>query len=331
MSHYNAEDYIEIEIVYKPKKDYIEGNPRGKEIKMFDSIFIENNKEKCKIVYNDKEYELKEYFEDICANYNYKDEINIKLELSKDIIDMSYMFNECETIIFVKDISKSKCTNTIYFNSTISESDTNSTDEFELNVRDESETNNLANDLFNEYHKLSSSIQAIPIKNISNISEINNTFYNENIETLLNFHKVTNMSHMFDGCESLLSISNISNWNTDKVTDMSSMFTGCEKLISLSDISSWNTSNVINMSHMFDGCISLISLPDISSWKTSNVNDMSYMFNECNSLISLPDISKWDTFSLNNLSFMFGLCNSLKSLPTSQNGILWLIIIIILV
>ena len=137
-------------------------------------------------------------FIDICDNYNYKDEIVIKLKIYKDIVDMSYMFNECDTLIFVKDISKSNCSNTTYFDNTLSEGDTNSTDEFEFNICNESEKNNLANDLFNEYNKLPVPIPTIPNKIISNISEIGNTFYNANIPTLLNFHKVKNMSHMFE-------------------------------------------------------------------------------------------------------------------------------------
>ena len=78
----------------------------------------------------------------------------------------------------------------------------------------------------------------------------------------------------------------------EKVTDMSCMFYKCSSLLSLPDISKWNTSNVNDMSDMFSGCSSLSSLPDISKWNTSNVNDMSCMFDECLSLLSLPDIKK---------------------------------------
>ena len=56
------------------------------------------------------------------------------------------------------------------------------------------------------------------------------------------------------------------------------MFLECNSLISLPDISKWNTSNVNDMSEIFRECNSLISLPDISKWNTSNVNDM---FDEC--------------------------------------------------
>ena len=55
---------------------------------------------------------------------------------------------------------------------------------------------------------------------------------------------------------------------------MSYIFDKCHSLISLPDISKWNTNNVIDMSWIFHGCNSIISLPDISKWNTSNVIDM---------------------------------------------------------
>ena len=49
---------------------------------------------------------------------------------------------------------------------------------------------------------------------------------------------------MFYICRSLLSLPDISKWNTNKlstVTDISSMFYRCSSLASLPDISKWNT------------------------------------------------------------------------------------------
>ena len=51
----NTKVYNEIEIVYESNKN--------KKIKIFDSIFVKNNKDKCKIIYKDKEYDLQEKFE----------------------------------------------------------------------------------------------------------------------------------------------------------------------------------------------------------------------------------------------------------------------------
>ena len=44
---------------------------------------------------------------------------------------------------------------------------------------------------------------------------------------------------------------------------MDYMFSGCSSLISLPDISKWNTNNVNNMDCMLLGCSLLIYLPNI--------------------------------------------------------------------
>ena len=107
----------------------------------------------------------------------------------------------------------------------------------------------------------------------------------KNLSNILNSLK-TNDSNFF------WEIKNIQIDFTISVTDISDMFNCCSSLISLPDISRWDTSKVNDMSNIFDSCSSLISLPDISRWDTSKVNDMSNMFYSCSSLISLPDLSK---------------------------------------
>ena len=126
---------------------------------------------------------------------------------------------------------------------------------------------------------------------------------------------INKMHHTFDGCRTLISLPDISKWNTSNVMDMVGMFRDCYSLISLPDISKWNTSNVKNMKYMFSGCLSLISLPDISKWNTSNANDIRGLFYECISLKSLPDLFSWNTSNVNNMRNMFYKCKSLSYLP----------------
>ena len=95
---------------------------------------------------------------------------------------------------------------------------------------------------------------------------------------------VINMSYMFYGCSSLLSLPDISKWNTNIVTNMSFMFYGCSSLLSLPDISKWNTNNITKMNRLFFGCSSLSSLPDISKWNTNNVI-MNDIFSNCSNII----------------------------------------------
>jgi len=74
-------------------------------------------------------------------------------------------------------------------------------------------------------------------------------------------NEITDMSYMFYECSSLLSLPDISKWNTNKVTNISFMFSICSSLLSLPDISKWNTNNVTNMSDMFFGLKESLEIP----------------------------------------------------------------------
>ena len=181
--------------------------------------------------------------------------------MSDDISDLSFMFSECENLISIKS-------------------------------HDSIHEINMSNDLSSDTNILDDLIHEIKFSEISpenqDILNINNNidyFLSENIERI---------DHLFFECNSLISIPDISNWNTSNITDMSFIFCGCNSLKSIPDISLWNTSKVENMSYMFKNCSSLISLPDISNWNISKVKYMKDIFYGCHSLKSLPDISKWD-------------------------------------
>ena len=95
-------------MVYKPFKNIT------KKVKIFGETFVKNNKDKCKILYKNKEYKLKKYFDEIDKKYNYKDTISFRLKGINNITDMSYMFSECNSFYSLPDISKlniSKVTN----------------------------------------------------------------------------------------------------------------------------------------------------------------------------------------------------------------------------
>ena len=126
--------------------------------------------------------------------------------------------------------------------------------------------------------------------------------------------QVTNMSGMFWQCRGLTNL-DVSNWDTSKVTDMSVMFNECVNLTNL-DVSHFNTSQVTNMSGMFVHCDNLSSL-DVSHFDTSRVTNMSGMFDNCENLTNL-DVSNWDTSKVTDMSVMFQECVSLTSLDVSN-------------
>jgi len=50
---------------------------------------------------------------------------------------------------------------------------------------------------------------------------------------LIETKRIINMSNMFDNCNSLITLPDISDWDTKNVTNMRNMFSGCESLKSL--------------------------------------------------------------------------------------------------
>ena len=285
MSNKDVENHNFIQIVYNTEA------LNENKIKIFGELFVSKNKEKCEILYKDKIYKLKEFFDKKDDDNISEDKIKIKLIGINNITDFSYMFYECNGLISFPtyfDISHKSSEQSLELNSPLNH---------DIKLKSDSEIINNQDSL---YEELSSSHLQIPssISNISNSysnsnnSISNNIFQGDNLLSLLNTSNITDMSYMFHGCSLLKELPDISKWNTSKVSNMSYIFSGCKSLISIPDISKWKTSNVTYMNGIFSGCKSLESLPDISKWDTSNAVNMSYMFSECNSLMSLPDISK---------------------------------------
>ena len=104
----------------------------------------------------------------------------------------------------------------------------------------------------------------------------------------LDTSRVTDMTSMFENCDSLTSVGDISQWNTKKATSMAGMFENCAVLASAGDISQWDTSNVANMTAMFENCKKLDA--DCSYWNVKNVGDKHDGFKS-----NAPEVlSPWD-------------------------------------
>ena len=72
-------------------------------------------------------------------------------------------------------------------------------------------------------------------KDLCNFIDTTNILLNNNILeiTLIKTKNIINISHMFDNCNLLKTISDFSEWGTKNVTDISYLFYGCENLINL--------------------------------------------------------------------------------------------------
>ena len=255
--------------------------------------FVINNRNKAKLIINNKKYNLQEFYE-------IKDDdqglIKVKIFLNKNIYNKSYMFENCETLITIsmKDNSEYSIDDNNY-------SDMENIENFNIYESTE-EINNYYNDNFEEFEFFEDNYESIFYNNYDgNISDIINTtkISIENNLTIKNClkkfelkgHKYLNLKNIFYNCYSLTSLPDLFKGNNYKIIDASGMFYKCLSLKSLPDISEFDTNNLIDMSLMFFWCKSIKSLPDISKWNTKNVTDMSSWFDNCILLSSLPDIS----------------------------------------
>ena len=163
---------------------------------------------------------------------------------------------------------------------------------------------------------------------------------------------ISNISYMFNKCESLLEFSMKNNkknyeidnyfpeieknkneleYNRNEIDEnKGTLYEGLEDIIfysEYSEISGGEVSSEIESMYLEIDNLQInnkseemIYKIESSSYltnklKLNNIIDMSYIFSYCESLSFLPDISKWNTNSVKDMSGMFINCYKLSSLP----------------
>ena len=234
-------------MIYKINKNLYNNIKLNNKIRIFGHNFVKNNKNKAKLIINNKKYKLEEYINN--NNINSKeltaDKLKIGIVLNKGLSNVSHIFENCRKLIKF-----------LYYDNII-------------NI-DELDEYNYYNNIDNDYDDINTSQNNLDI----NLKEefIYSKIPKKYIIFIKKYNYFSNMSRMFYNCSSLISLPDISEWNTDFVIDMNCVFYNCSSLLSLPDISGWTTENVTDLSRMFYNCKSLLSLPDISKWATYKVN-----------------------------------------------------------
>jgi len=72
-------------------------------INIFGEKFVKNNRNICKMIIDNKEYEISEKYN--IKNYK-KNKLEIKLKGINNVTNMSYLFYECSSLLSLPDISK---------------------------------------------------------------------------------------------------------------------------------------------------------------------------------------------------------------------------------
>ena len=198
----------EIKIIYKSP------NNNSSKTKIFGYKFVDNNKDNCKIIFNNKQYDLVE-------ELNLENINKIKLTRIKGITDMSYMFYKCDLLLSLPDIDKMDTSQVI--------------------------------DMSYLFDGCKSLLYLPDISkwNTSKVTKINFLFGNcISLSYIPNIGKwdissVKDISHMFLYCTSLINLPDISNWNTTKIEYMYDICEGCISLSALPDISKWKLENIV--------------------------------------------------------------------------------------
>ena len=322
-----------------------------KRIKIFGTDFVKNNENNCEILYENKKYNLTEYFD--IENKSFPDNIlEIKLIMNNYITNMGCMFLNCENLISLPDFHKldtsyvydmhsifSHCSNLTEIDNNISEWNTENCEDISylfsqcyslVNIPDISKWNTSKVKYMDYLFWGCVKINILPDLSkwdTSNIENINYLFFNcKSLSILPNISKwnTSNLKYaeeVFGNCETLTILPDISKWDMNNVISLRNIFIGCKNLLCLPDISKWNLPNVKNIQGLFWNCSSLSLIPDISKWNISKVSDISFLFYNCSSMISLPDISKWELNKIKEKGCMFSGCSSLTIFPDMHKQI----------
>ena len=161
---------------------------------------------------------------------------------------------------------------------------------------------------------------------------------------LVGIKEVKNMEGLFEYCTSLISLPDISEWNTDNVINMRCLFYGCISLYSPRDniinkkssevddlLEASKKTNYNKINNSFDNYPQIKgknknkeilffsrytqSFYNISKWNIKNVTDISFIFGRCENLELLPEISEWNIENVKNISGIFACCKKLKVAP----------------
>ena len=232
-------------------------------VRIFGQGFVSKNKKFCKIIINDREMDITEFY-----SYNKKDikegdnlTIEIKIKFNGDVTSFYSLFKGCSDLVSILDFSEwdtSQITDTSYMFSGC-KSLTSLSDISKWNT---SEVTNMTN-MFSE------------CKSLTELPDI----------STWEVSKVNDMSFMFSKCELLESLPEINKWNVTSVKNMSGMFYECKNLkifpTGEEDGEIWKTGSVNNMNCMFFKCSSLSDIGQIEKWNISKVINKENMFTGC--------------------------------------------------
>ena len=220
----DEQDRHEYDIKYRKDKFWSDIKYKSK-LRILGEYFCRNNKNKGKLIINNKKSEIKEFIN--IENIN-KEQIKIKMLLNKNLYNKSYMFKDCKTLLELKinnnleDIEDNENFDINNFELENNENNINYEEDEETNLNKSYEF--YGDNGIDEYNNTS-------INNISTIKTYNEENNKDSLLTYLELFKLednyVNLKYIFYNCSSLSSLPDLSKWNTNNVQSMSEMFYDC--------------------------------------------------------------------------------------------------------
>ena len=205
--------------------DRYEDEEEDDRIRLFGKKFIERNKDKCLIIYNNEIYPLQEYF--LIKDIESKD-IKIKLLIFEKIISLTSLFDKCKSLTEIEFFENNK--------KILNKNKENK-------LKNETIIANENNTEYSEFYKSNEENDFYPSKSnksltVTDYYTIITQKYNGTLSSLYSYNKLFNMKNIYIKSKSII--------NLPKIYNMSYMFRYCSSLKSLpDDISKFDTKNVI--------------------------------------------------------------------------------------
>ena len=264
-------------------------------IKIFGKIFVQNNIDKCIMVYRNKILPLQEFIKiEKCE----KEKFEILLIGFAEISKEGFIFSKYNIL---KDKKENKKEN-ISTNEKPRKQKTENkeTENKESNIifsELESENNNYINKDF---------IYEIQVKHYKNKLNSESNLTNEINDILLTLEK--NIIISIGQTNTDKNYNSLFIENSNSILSITKDIKECDLILNNKYDSKFND---ITLTHLFNGYTLLYSLLDKNKVCTNKIKDMSFMFYDCNSLLSFTDLTKWNISKITGINSMFYNCSSL--------------------
>ena len=256
---------------------------KNEEIYLFGENFVKNNKDKCYLIIDNTDCELRSKYQFLKTG-----EQIVTLVIKDDNINFKGMF--------------------FFFDSFI--------DKLFIALMGMSS-------LYSKYKKINNLIDISSLENldVSECEDLSFMFCGcvnvKNFDCLKNWDisKCKNLEGIFGYC-SFSDVNFLSSWKFNNATNLCFMFGECYELKDIKGCKEWNVGNVENFWFMFRYCIKLTDVNDLQNWNMKNARSIRFMFCGCENLVNMNSLFKW---KLNNKVDKYNIilgCNKLVNVPS---------------